>query len=137
MSDVVLDASVVIAAVLQEPGGGRAIGHARSPLVSAVNYAEICTRLTDLGMNPETIEGSLKMLRLDVVPFDKEQAERVAALRNATRSSGLSLGDRACLALGASREALVLTADRAWRALDLPIQIEQVRDGGDVEGGNG
>lgn len=127
MTDVVLDASVIVAAVLQEPGGDRAVGHAASPLISAVNYAEVCTRLTDVGMKPEAIEGALGMLRLDVVVFDKEQAERTAALRAATHPSGLSLGDRACLALAASREALVLTADQAWRGVNLPIQIEVVR----------
>lgn len=127
MTDVVLDASVIVAAVLQERGGGSAIGHASPPLVSAVNYAEVCTRLTDLGMKLAAIEGALEMLRLDVVVFDKEQADRTAALRAATRPSGLSLGDRACLALAASREALVLTADQAWRGVNLPIQIEVVR----------
>lgn len=127
MIDVVLDASVIVAAVLREPGGDRAVGHARSPLVSAVNYAEVCTRLTDVGMKSETIEGALGMLRLDVVAFDKEQADRVAALRPATRTAGLSLGDRACLALAASREAVALTADHAWRDLKLPVRIEFVR----------
>ncbi len=127
MTSVVLDASVVVAAVLKEPGGHRASGHAASPLMSVVNYAEVRSRLTDLGMGAESIDEALDLLGLDVVAFDKAQADEVAALRSATRSAGLSLGDRACIGLAASLGATVLTADKAWRRLDLPVQIELVR----------
>ena len=127
MTDVVLDASVVIAAVLQEPGGHRAVGHARSPMISAVNYAEVRSRLSDLGMEAIQIDDALTLFGLDVVEFDRRQAEDVAAMRDATRPAGLSLGDRACLTLAASRGAPALTADRAWRNVDVPVRIELVR----------
>jgi PIN domain nuclease of toxin-antitoxin system len=127
VSDVVLDASVIIAAVLEEPGGERAVGHASPPLVSAVNYAEALTRLTDIGRHRESVHRALDLIPMEIVGFEREQAESAAELRSATRPYGLSLGDRACLALAISRKAKALTADRAWRQAELPIEVELIR----------
>lgn len=127
MNSVVLDASVIIAAVLKEPGGERARGHARAPLVSAVNYAEALTRLSDRGYRKEAVYEALTLVPMEVVDFERTHAEAAAELRSATRSRGLSLGDRACLALAMSRDAVALTADRAWQGLGLPVQVELVR----------
>ncbi|MFZ1106612.1 MAG: PIN domain-containing protein [Hyphomicrobiaceae bacterium] len=65
--------------------------------------------------------------RLAIVPFDEELARQTGALRPATRSLGLSLGDRACLALAQRERLPVLTADRSWAKLDLGIAITMVR----------
>jgi len=127
VSEIVLDASVIIAAVLQEPGGEHAVGHPLPPLVSAVNYAEALTRLVDLGRHSNAVYEALSLVPMEIVGFEQHQAEISAELRSATRSHGLSLGDRACLALAVSRKAKALTADRAWEQLALPIEIELVR----------
>lgn len=127
MSNVVLDASVIIAAVLEEPGGERAVGHESPPLVSAVSYAEALTRLTDIGHHREVVHRALALVPMEIIAFEREQAESAAELRSVTRPYGLSLGDRACLALAISRKAKALTADRAWRLAELPIEIELIR----------
>lgn len=127
MSETVLDASAILAAVLKEPGGSR-VGELTGPIiVSAVNYAEVCTRLIDVGVARAAAEASIALLGLEVVAFDVTQAEGSAELRAATRAAGLSLGDRACLALAASRDAIALTADTAWRRVDVPVAIEFMR----------
>ena len=127
MSEAVLDASVVLAAVLGE-AGGEAVGTLPSAgLVSAVNYAEVLTRLDDLGVAADAAEASISLLGLEVVDFDAAQARHAAGLRAATRSSGLSLGDRACLALALSRKASAFTADRAWTEASVPVEIRLIR----------
>jgi ribonuclease VapC len=62
-----------------------------------------------------------------VVDFDAELAEMSADLRPATRPNGLSLGDRACLALAQKRGAVALTADRTWASVDVPVEVRVVR----------
>ena len=76
--------------------------------------------------SPATRPG-LALFDLDVVDFTAEQALASAELRPATRAAGLSLGDRACLALARSRKATALTADRAWNRAELDIEIEFIR----------
>lgn len=127
MSEVVLDASVVLAAVLQE-AGGEVVGDLAGPvLLSAVNYAEVRSRLSDLGVSDALAAETIDTLGLDIVAFDLAQARHAGELRRATREAGLSLGDRACLALAASRKAPAMTADRAWQRAALPIDIQFVR----------
>jgi ribonuclease VapC len=56
----------------------------------------------------------MEAVDIDVVAFDESQSLDAAWLRMETRTVGLSLGDRACLALARSRKAVALTADRPW-----------------------
>jgi PIN domain nuclease of toxin-antitoxin system len=74
-----------------------------------------------------SVSGLLQDLDLDLHPFDEPLAFETGALRAATRDRGLSLGDRACLALAQRLGASVLTADRAWQGLDLGIPVEVLR----------
>ena len=69
----------------------------------------------------------LREVDLEVVPMDRAQAEAAGALRAATRAAGLSLGDRACLALAQSLGATALTTDRPWTRLDCGVTVEVVR----------
>ena len=100
-------------------------------LVSTVNWAEVLARLVDVGGDPE--ETAAKALpssgigQVALVPFDDEQARETARLRRSTRSLGLSLADRAALALGKLRRLPVLTTDRAWRSLRISVKIEVIR----------
>lgn len=127
MADWVLDASAVLASFRDEVGGDRVRPLLNVSLLSTVNLAETATRLLELGVSPEAIDGLPESLRCEVIPLDADLAFRAAHLRTQTRHLGLSLGDRACLAL-AQREGLpVLTADRSWAKLDVGVEVVLIR----------
>lgn len=127
MSEVVLDASAILAAILGERGEEVIARLEAGALVSTVNYAEVLTRLYDLGVTHDVAERSLDLLELRIVPFDIEHAGLSAELRPATRSTGLSLGDRACLALAKAQNAIAYTADQVWANLDISVEIRVIR----------
>jgi len=126
LNSVVLDSSAVLAVINQEDGADLVrplLGHA---MISAVNVAEVHTKLTEYG--DETIQKGRALLGLlDVVPFDTAQARRTGELRPSTRAAGLSLGDRACLALGIELDAEVYTCEGEWARVDLPCTIRIIR----------
>jgi PIN domain nuclease of toxin-antitoxin system len=127
MTEVVLDASIVLAAILEEPGH-EAVLELRAPaLLSAVNLAEARSRLADHGYDRQSIDTSIGLFNMRIVDFDAELAAISADLRLATRSAGLSLGDRACLALAQKRGAVALTTDRAWAKVNTPVEVRVVR----------
>jgi PIN domain nuclease of toxin-antitoxin system len=111
---VVLDASAVLALLYQEPGGQAVAAHLPGALISAVNLSEVAAKLADDSIPPGDIAVTLGGLGLDVQPFDAAMAVAAGLLRPATRHLGLSLGDRACLALAQSVQGVALTTDRAW-----------------------
>lgn len=127
MSDVVLDASAVLAAILEEPGHEAVLELRERALFSAVNLAEARARLSDYGFDSRSIDTSIGLFNLEVVDFDARQAVASADLRPATRSAGLSLGDRACLALASQRGAVAVTADRAWATVRVPVEVRVIR----------
>jgi PIN domain nuclease of toxin-antitoxin system len=100
LSDAVLDSSAVLAVILEEPGADRVEPLLPRAKVSAVNVDEVAAKLRDLSMPEATVETVLGGLQMDVVAHDWDEALAAAFLRPATRAAGLSLGDRACLALG-------------------------------------
>ena len=124
---VVFDSSAVIAFLRRESGGEQIAQYLGSAKISAVNFAEIVTKLIDMG-DEVTLAGEDALnLGLNIVPLDTETALLAGQLRAVTRRLGLSLGDRVCLALGIREEATVLTADRSWASLDLPCKVELIR----------
>ncbi|HET7313041.1 type II toxin-antitoxin system VapC family toxin [Salinisphaera sp.] len=129
MANVVLDASAIIALIFDEPGGDRVEAHLPAALVSTVNIAEVATCLLALDMPAETVDTVIDTLQLSIQAFDYDQALATARLRSVTRSAGLSLGDRACLALAKARHARALTADRAWQEIagDAAVDVELLR----------
>lgn len=123
----VLDASALLCLLFDEPGAERVEAVLHSACISAANHAEVISKLVDRGQAPEEAMADLRELDLDVVPMDRTQAETAGALRTATREAGLSLGDRACLALAASRQAVAITTDRAWKKLKIEVNVEVAR----------
>ena len=115
----VFDASAVLAALFDEAGADRAIElwSGSDSLLSSANYAEVVTKLSDRGMSPSQAKTVMEAVPLRLVPLDESTAFKAAFLREGTKSLGLSLGDRVCLALGLAMEAQVVTADRAWQQI--------------------
>jgi PIN domain nuclease of toxin-antitoxin system len=95
--------------------------------ISAVNLSEVQAKLVERGAPPETAWSWLVDLDLEVVDFDAPQARVAGDLRALTRSQGLSLADRSCLALARVLGAPAMTADRAWSGLEVGIEIRTIR----------
>ncbi len=105
-------------ALLQgEPGADVVARHLARGAMSAMNLAEVVAKLTERGMPSSAIRAALDGLSMEVHAFDRAAAHIAGDLRRATRDAGLSLGDRACLALATQLDAEVVTADRAWKSL--------------------
>ena len=127
MSKVVLDASALLALLNDETGADQVRELLPNALISTVNLAEVVTRLSLLGMPGEQIREILTLLGLNIVPLDEEQAFLAGLFAEQTHSLGLSLGDRACLALARLTGAIAVTADRVWQDLNLGVNIQLIR----------
>lgn len=125
---VVLDASAVLALIFGERGSDIVAEKAKGAQVSAVNFSEILTRVIDKEGDLIAVRDLLSRLELKIVPHDEELAVATSLLRDQTRQYGLSLGDRACLALAQREKAIVLTADQDWAKLDLGIEVCLIRE---------
>jgi PIN domain nuclease of toxin-antitoxin system len=131
VNKIVLDASAVLAMILEEPGGERVdalldaveFGSDAQVFISSVNWCEILTRMQreNLAISGERL--SAVLAGVELVPFVKAEAELAAAFSHVSRA--LSLGDRACLALAKSKQAIAWTTERLWSqcALDVPIEL--------------
>jgi PIN domain nuclease of toxin-antitoxin system len=127
VSRVVLDASALLALLNAEPGSVAVADSLSDAVISSVNLAEVVGKLADRGMSEGEIRLALGGLGLDVHAFDAGAAYSAGLLRRATSSRGLSLGDRACLALGIALDAPVLTTDRGWKALQVGAKVRVIR----------
>lgn len=125
VTEAVLDASAVLARLQDEPGAHivDAALERGTCVISAVNLAEVGARLSDRGASPAAVSAGLAALPLAVVAFDEATALATAALRPSTRQAGLSLGDRACIALAESLGVPVITCDLAWQDLSLAVPV--------------
>jgi ribonuclease VapC len=127
MSGAVLDASALLAVMLNEPGADVVEVHFERAVISAVNLAEVGAKMIERGAALELLEAEIRAAEITVVAFDAAQAMESARLRPATKERGLSLGDRACLALAARTDRIVLTSDRDWTEVRLPLDIRLIR----------
>jgi PIN domain nuclease of toxin-antitoxin system len=128
MSKVVLDASAILAVLNDEPGAGQLTDDLLAEAVaSTVNLAEVQKKLVECGVDPEGAWKRILVVVSAAVPFTAEQARIAGDLVLQTEPAGLSLGDRACLALGTVMKAPVYTTDRVWKKLNLGIAVHIVR----------
>jgi ribonuclease VapC len=123
MSSLVLDASAVLAVIFSETGADAVITRLPGAYLSCVNLAEVATRALDLGKPLEDTVREISRLPVRIAPYDAEQAHVTASLRPASKPLGLSLGDRACIALAITRQASVLTGDRDWKKASLGVEV--------------
>lgn len=124
MTRAVLDTSALLAMLLGEPGGVRVKRLIADAAMSTINLGETVGLLTRQGFDLPTIHLLLDALPFDRVTFDEEQAYAAGLLLPLTRPAGLSLGDRACLALAAQLGVPALTANRAWSSVAAAVGVD-------------
>ena len=128
MRGYVLDASALMALLNQEPGSERAAEIiTEGALMSSVNLSEVVAKLSEKGMPGDVIHEVLDALGIMMVDFTSVLAYEVGLLRPLTKHTGLSLGDRACLALAKHLNLPAVTADRIWENLSLGITVQVIR----------
>jgi ribonuclease VapC len=127
VSKAVLDASAVLAVLNSEPGAEKLLPLLGDGVVSTVNLAEVQSKLVAAGVAPEDAWQAAISPVQEIAEFTAEHAKIAGSLTAVTRGLGLSLGDRACLALAIARKAPVYTADRTWKSLRLGIAIHVIR----------
>lgn len=128
MSEVVLDASALLAVLRREPGRELVEPLLVGAIVSAVNYSEVIKKSVEAGAKAGDARAVLRLMELLVVPFDEPQAAKAGAIYEQTRVKGLSFADRACLALGLLRRCPILTTERKFAEVDLQIEVRVIRE---------
>ncbi len=121
---VVLDASAILVLILGEKGEDVVSQHMTGANVSTVNLCEVITKLVDYNLSPAAAWDQIERLDMDIRDFQIEQAQLAARLRPHTKSFGLSLGDRACMALGQSMKVPVLTSDQRMKDAGDMVNID-------------
>jgi PIN domain nuclease of toxin-antitoxin system len=127
MASVVLDSSAILCILNDEPGTEFVDAMLDDAVVSTVNYAEVVTKLVERGSTAAQAQSALRSIALTTVDFDIPLARRTGTLRAETRKRGLSLGDRACLALAEREGVPAMTGDRNWVGAVSGIEIRLFR----------
>ena len=128
MSKIVLDASAILAVILREPGYERLTPALLAQAVAGtVNLAEVHGKLVTRGWSSEEAWEDATSPIQEIAPFNEEHAKIAGDLIQSTRHLGLSLGDRACLALAIALNAPVYTADKSWKSLKLKARVHAIR----------
>lgn len=125
--NAVLDASALLAYLKDEPGGEIVEEVFEESAISAVNWSEVFQKALAHNIETARLREDLEALGLNIMPFTSAQAEAAASFWPQVYHAGLSLGDRACLALGAEQQIPILTTERGWLELDLPLTIRKIR----------
>ncbi len=129
MITAILDASALLAVLLDEPGSEKIRIALADSGMSEVNLSEVVGHFARNGAAESDIRQVLDPLPIERHPFDRELSYAAGLLLPLTKSAGLSFGDRACLALAQRLGIRVLTADRAWRKIAnvVGVEIELIR----------
>jgi ribonuclease VapC len=124
----VLDASALLALLHNEKGADR-VEEAilNKAVISSVNWAEVIQKVIAKNISIDNLDNELAAVGLSFLSFDRQQASIAGSLWQQTKELGLSLGDRACLALAQQLDLPVLTADKIWQRLDIGVSIQLIR----------
>jgi PIN domain nuclease of toxin-antitoxin system len=122
----VIDASALLAAVQNEVGAETVRKVIAGSVISSVNWSEVHSKVLIHGVNPEKLKNRLEGLGLGIEPFSVEDADIAGSLIIKTKPLGLSLGDRACLALALRLHKPVLTAEKIWLKLSMDVTIQAI-----------
>ncbi len=124
----VLDASALLALIHEEPGADLVAEAVTGSVIGTPNLAEVIGKLVDAQMDASAIRPLVVAAGVTIEPLTADDAELAGALRAIRGGQQLSLGDRCCLALAIrSTPPIVMTADRVWANLDLPIEVRLIR----------
>ncbi len=127
-NNVILDASALLSLIHQEKGADIVKPLIKIAVMSTINVSEVLTALQRTDISPREALVSISDIIQNIIPFDLEQAQLTAELNALTKSKGLSLGDRACIALGQKMGLPVYTADKIWGELQLEnTEIKLIR----------
>ncbi|MGH6671149.1 MAG: type II toxin-antitoxin system VapC family toxin [Xanthobacteraceae bacterium] len=127
MASAVLDSSAILAVLNAEPGVDVVESMMDDALVSTVNYAEVVAKLVERGGTVSAAQAALQSIALTTVDFDVALALRTGGLRGETPKRGVSLGDRACLALAEREGVPALTGDRSWVGAVSRVEVRLIR----------
>ena len=124
----VLDASALLAFLHNEKGADR-VEEAilNKAVIQSVNWAEVIQKVIAKNISIDNLDNELAAVGLSFLSFDRQQASIAGSLWQQTKKLGLSLGDRACLALAQQLDLPVLTADKIWQRLDIGVSIQLIR----------
>jgi PIN domain nuclease of toxin-antitoxin system len=128
MSKVIFDSSALIALFAKETGYDFIKKHMKDAIISSVNIAEVykyCIESQNLTKNEA--KSLIKLADIKIIDFCDEQALITAEIISKTKKYGLSLGDRACLALAILRNHPVITCDRIWQKVDINVKFIMAR----------
>ena len=120
----VLDSSAILALLQKEKG------QENVPLggfISSVNFAEVVGKFEAKGENVSDLDVQLSILGFEIKPFTIEEAKETGRLLHLTKVKGLSLGDRACLAVARLLGEEAVTADRVWNEINIGVKVKLIR----------
>ncbi len=127
MTETVLNSSAVLASIQREPGADNVDAALTGAAISAINFAEVVSKLISRGLPDADAVIAARRFGAELVDVDGDQAAMAGVIHAATRAAGISMADAFCLALAKQRNLPVLTADRAWKALDLGVEVTLIR----------
>ena len=124
---MVLDASALLCLLQNEPGANKVQSILHRAIVNTVNWSEVIQKLSIHDPDAADIRAELELTGLKIVPFSIDHAEICASLWKQAKPFGLSLADRSCLATGIDRKMEIMTTDKIWQKLELPVAIHVIR----------